>query len=107
MATHHVEDVRDIALVGHRAAGKTTLADALLFEAHAVDRMGNVDDGTSFADTDDEEKSHHFSIDTHVLHAEHEGKYLHILDAPGSPDFIGAALEALVAAETADRKAHV
>ena len=101
MAVHHVEDVRDIALVGHRASGKTTLADALLFEAHAVDRLGSVDDGTSFADTDDEEKSHHFSIDTHVLHAEHEGKYLHLLDAPGSPDFIGAALEALVAAETA------
>ncbi|MFO0937292.1 MAG: GTP-binding protein [Gemmataceae bacterium] len=101
MSAHHVEDVRDIALVGHRASGKTTLADALLFEAHAVDRLGNVDEGTSFGDTDDEEKSHHFSIDTHVLHAEHEGKFLHILDAPGSPDFIGAALEALVAAETA------
>jgi elongation factor G len=101
MAAHHVEDVRDIALVGHRAAGKTTLADALLFEAHAVDRMGSVDDETSFADTDEDEHRHHFSIDTHVLHAEHEGKYLHILDAPGSPDFIGAAIEALVAAETA------
>ena len=42
---HLVENVRDIALVGHRAAGKTSLADALLFEAHAVDRMGSVDDG--------------------------------------------------------------
>jgi elongation factor G len=101
MSVHHVEDIRDIALVGHRGAGKTTLADALLFEAHAVDRQGNVDDGTSNADTDDDEKQHHFSIDTHVLHAEHEGKYLHILDSPGSPDFIGAALESLVAAETA------
>ncbi|MBM3979460.1 MAG: elongation factor G [Planctomycetes bacterium] len=98
---HLVENVRDIALVGHRAAGKTSLADALLFEAHAVDRMGSVDDGTSVADFDDEEHKHHFSIDTHVLHADHDGKHLNILDAPGSPDFIGAALEALAAVETA------
>jgi elongation factor G len=87
--------------VGHRAAGKTSLADALLFEAHAVERMGSVDDGTSVADFDDEEHKHHFSIDTHVLHADHDGKHLNILDAPGSPDFIGAALEALSAVETA------
>ena len=98
---HLVENVRDIALVGHRAAGKTSLADALLFEAHAVDRMGSVDDGTSVGDTDEEEQRHHFSIDTHVLHADVDGKHLNILDAPGSPDFIGAALEALSAVETA------
>jgi elongation factor G len=98
---HLVENVRDIALVGHRAAGKTSLADALLYEAHAVDRMGSVDDGTSVADFDEEEHKHHFSIDTHVLHADHDGKHLNILDAPGSPDFIGAALEALSAVETA------
>jgi elongation factor G len=98
---HLVENVRDIALVGHRAAGKTSLADALLFDAHAVDRLGSVDDGTSVADADDEEHRHHFSIDTHVLHADHAGKHLNILDAPGSPDFIGAALEALSAVETA------
>lgn len=98
---HLVENVRDIALVGHRAAGKTSLADALLFDAHAVDRLGSVDDGTSVADFDDEEHKHHFSIDTHVLHADHDGKHLNILDAPGSPDFIGAALEALSAVETA------
>jgi elongation factor G len=98
---HLVENVRDIALVGHRAAGKTSLADALLYEAHAVERMGSVDDGTSVADFDDEEHKHHFSIDTHVLHADHDGKHLNILDAPGSPDFIGAALEALSAVETA------
>jgi elongation factor G len=101
MSKHLVEDVRDIALVGHRASGKTSLADALLFEAHAVDRLGSVDDGTSAGDTDEDEKRHHFSIDTHVLHAEHGGKHLNFLDAPGTPDFIGAAIEALSAVETA------
>ncbi|HEV3439674.1 MAG TPA: GTP-binding protein, partial [Gemmata sp.] len=98
---HLVENVRDIALVGHRAAGKTSLADALLYEAHAVERMGSVDDETSISDYDDEEHKHRFSIDTSVLHADHEGKHLNILDAPGYPDFIGAALEALSAVETA------
>ncbi len=100
-AKHVVEKVRDVALVGHRAAGKTTLADALLYEAHVVDRMGSVDDGTSMADIDEEERKHHFSVDTHVLHADVNGIHLNILDAPGYPDFIGAALESLAAVETA------
>jgi elongation factor G len=63
--------------------------------------MGSVDDETSVADTDEEEHKHRFSIDTHVLHADHDGKHLNILDAPGYPDFIGAAIEALSAVETA------
>ncbi len=101
MSRYIVQDIRDIALLGHRAAGKTTLADALLYEAHAVDRFGSVDEGTSVSDFDEEEHKHHFSIDTSVMHADFEGKHLHLLDAPGSPDFVGAALEALEAAETA------
>ena len=101
MNKHMVDDVRDIALVGHRSAGKTSLADALLFKAHAVDRLGSVDDGTSAGDIDEDEKRHHFSIDTHVLHVDHGGKHLNILDTPGTPDFIGAALEAMSAVETA------
>lgn len=101
MGRHLVDDVRDIALVGHRAAGKSSLADALLYEAHAVERLGSVDDGTSVADCDEDEHRHRFSIDAHVLHAEHAGKSLNILDTPGTPDFIGAALEGLAAVETA------
>ncbi|HEY1380898.1 MAG TPA: elongation factor G [Gemmataceae bacterium] len=98
---HAVGDIRNLALVGHGAAGKTSLADALLFKAGAVTRRGSVDDGTSYSDTDDEEHKRHFSIDTSVLHADYDGKYLEILDAPGYPDFVGAALEALNATENA------
>src|SRR4051794_2855047 len=98
---HAAGDIRNLAFVGHGAAGKTSLADALLFKAGAVTRRGNVDDGTSISDYDDEEHKRHFSIDTSVLHAEHDGKYLEILDAPGYPDFVGAALEALNATENA------
>jgi elongation factor G len=98
---YHESDIRTIALVGHRASGKTSLSDALLHKSHAVDRMGSVDDGTSVSDYDDEEHKHHFSIDTSILHLEHEGKFVNLLDAPGYPDFVGAALEALNAVETA------
>src|SRR6201993_3768124 len=97
MAKYKVTDIRNIALLGHGAAGKTSLADALLFKAGAVDRRGSVDDGTSVSDFDEEEKKRHFSIDTSVLHLEHKGKHVHLLDTPGYPDFVGAALEALEA----------
>jgi elongation factor G len=101
MAKYHVADIRNIALVGHGAAGKTSLADALLYAAKAVDRHGSVDDGTSVSDYDDEEKKRHFSIDTSILHYESNGKHVHLLDTPGYPDFVGSALEALSAVETA------
>jgi elongation factor G len=101
MAVHAVGDIRNVALVGHGAAGKTSLTDALLHKAGAVARRGSVDEGTSVADYDEEEHKRKFSIDTAVVHADYKGKYLEILDAPGYPDFVGAALQALNAAETA------
>src|SRR5215471_19972627 len=101
MAKYRTEDIRNIALVGHGAAGKTSLADTLLFKAGAVERRGSVDDGTSVSDYDDEEKKRHFSIDTSVLHLEHKGKHVHLLDTPGYPDFVGGALAALNAVENA------
>src|SRR5438445_12721666 len=91
MAKHRVEDIRDIALVGHEQAGKTSLADALLFKAKAVDRKGSVDDGSSVSDYDDEEKKNKYSIDTSVLHFEAQGNKVNMFDAPGKPEFVGAA----------------
>jgi elongation factor G len=99
MASHKVEDIRNIALVGHRAAGKTSLVDDLLFKAKAVDRRGSIDDKTSVSDYDEEEKNRGFSIDTHLLHLTHKGKQIHLLDTPGYPDFVGAALTAMDAVE--------
>ncbi len=101
MAKYKVDDIRNIALVGHGAAGKTSLADALLFAAKAVGRRGSPDEGTSVSDYDEEEHKRHFSIDTSILHLEHKGKRFHLLDTPGYPDFVGAALEGLNAVETA------
>jgi elongation factor G len=100
MAKYRIEDIRNVALVGHGAVGKTSLADALLSKAGAVDRRGSVEDGTSVSDYDEEEHKRKFSIDTSLLNFEFQGKKVHLLDAPGYPDFVGAALESLVAVET-------
>src|SRR5580658_7758317 len=101
MTKYQVGDIRNIALAGHGVAGKTSLADALLFKASAVERKGSVDDGTSVSDYDDEEKKRHFSIDSTLLHLDHQGKHVNLMDGPGYPEFVGAALEALNAVETA------
>ena len=97
--TYHITDIRNIALAGHGASGKTSLADALLFAAGATTRKGSVDDGTSILDVDDEEKRRHFTIDCHLRHLAWAGKQIHLIDTPGYPDFIGNALGALAAVE--------
>ena len=97
--TYHVADIRNVALAGHGASGKTTLADALLFTSGAINRKGSVDDGTSSLDVDEEEKRRHFTIDCHLGHLAWDGKQIHLIDTPGYPDFIGSALSALAAVE--------
>src|SRR5215472_9615365 len=97
--TYHIADIRNIALAGHGASGKTSLADALLFTAGATDRRGSVDDGTSLSDVDDEEKRRRYTIDCHLLHLAWAGRQIHLIDSPGYPDFIGNALSALAAVE--------
>src|SRR5262245_6736782 len=97
--TYHITDIRNIALAGHGASGKTSLADALLFTAGATERRGSVDDGTSVSDVEEEEKRRHFTIDSHLLHLKWADKYIHLVDTPGYPDFIGHALSGLAAVE--------
>src|SRR5438034_8565613 len=100
MAKYSVSDIRNLALTGHGASGKTSIADALLFKAKAVERRGSPDDGTSVSDYDEEEHKRKNSIDTSVLYLDYKGKHVHLLDTPGYPDFVGAALGALNAVET-------
>jgi len=97
--TYHITDIRNIALAGHGASGKTSLADALLFNSGAIDRRGSVDDGTSISDCEDEEKRRHITIDSHLLHLEWNDKQIHLIDTPGYPDFIGNAISGLAAVE--------
>ncbi|MFQ5732440.1 MAG: elongation factor G [Planctomycetaceae bacterium] len=101
MAKHTVEDVRNIALVGHGAVGKTTLADYMLFKAGVNTRAGSIDEKSSLLDTDDDEKERGHSITSSVCHFEHNGKRFNLIDTPGYPEFIGGAIGALRAVETA------
>ena len=101
MAKYKVEDIRNIALCGHGSAGKTTLVDKLLNVTGAVNRPASVDDGTSICDFDEEEKHHKHSIESALVHFDHAGKHFNFIDTPGYPDFIGQAIGALRAVETA------
>ena len=64
MSSYKTDDIRTIALLGHEVAGKTSIADALLFKAKAVDRRGCVDEGSSVSDSDEQEKQLKYSIDS-------------------------------------------
>ncbi len=101
MAKHRIEDIRNIVFCGHGSAGKTTLVDKLLNMTGAMNRPASVDDGTSICDTDEEEKHHKYSIEAAVVHFEHGGKRLNVIDAPGYPDFINQVIGALRAVDTA------
>lgn len=95
MAKYNVPDIRNIALCGHGGSGKTTLADAMLNETGTVKKLASVDDGSSICDFDEEEKAHKYTIETSVIHFEHNGKLFNIVDTPGYPDFIGQTVGAL------------
>ena len=95
------EKIRNVAFVGHRGSGKTSLAEALLFQAGAVTRLGSVADGSTVSDHDEDEKRRTMSISGSLLHAEYEGYKLNIFDAPGDPSFIADALGALRVVEGA------
>ncbi len=101
MAKYRVDDIHTVTLVGHEVAGKTSLADALLFKAKAVERRGCVDEQTSVSDFDDEEKKHKYSIDSAILHMDYKGRRIYLIDTPGKPEFLGPALATLAAVETA------
>jgi elongation factor G len=93
-------DIRNVLLAGHGGCGKTTLADAMLFAAGAVTRKASVAEGSSFSDYEKEEKEHKHSIFSTVLHLEHLGKRINLIDSPGSPDLIGQGIACLPAVET-------
>lgn len=95
MARVKVESIRNLALVGHGAAGKTSLVDRMLFKTGAVSQAGSVDAGTSVCDFDPEEKTHKYTIEAKLTHFPHDGRRFNVLDTPGYPDFIGQTLCAL------------
>lgn len=97
----YAKDIRNIALIGHSGEGKTTLAEAILFNAGAIDRQGKVDDGNSTMDFDAEETSRHISISLSVANCTYKGTKINIIDVPGYFDFECEMLEALSVADSA------
>ena len=101
MAQYATENIRTVALVGHGASGKTTLAEALLTRAKAIPVPGSVERGTTVSDFDPLEKAWQHSLRASVLHLDTDSTRVHLIDTPGFPDFIGQAIGALDAVETA------
>ena len=101
MANFATENIRTIVLVGHGASGKTTLAEALLAKTGAIAAAGSVERGTTVSDFDPLEKTWQHSLRSSIVHLETQGVRAHLIDTPGFPDFIGQAISALAAVETA------
>jgi elongation factor G len=100
MPTYTTADLRNVLFCGHGGCGKTSLIDAILYESKTVGHKGSPVTGNSSSDFEKEEKEHKHSIYSAVLHADHAGKRINIIDTPGSPDLIGAAIACLPAVET-------
>jgi len=99
MAKYATSNIRTIALVGHGASGKTTLAEALLVKSGALPAGGSVERGTTASDFDPLEKAYQHSLRSSLLHFETNGTRVHLIDTPGFPDFIGQSIGALDAVE--------
>ena len=100
MAARNPADIRNVALAGHGGSGKTLLAERLLMQAGAIQRMGTIEDGSTVSDWTEEEKGHQHSLSASCMHLEHDGKLVNLVDTPGLADFMGHAISALPAAET-------
>ena len=101
MAIYTTESIRAVALVGHGGAGKTTLAEALLFKAGAISVKGSVEKGNTVCDFDAQEKSAGHSLNAALVNFAWEGVHVHLIDTPGYPDFSGQATAALAGVDTA------
>ncbi len=95
------QEIRNIVLLGHGGAGKTSLGEAMLHAAKITGRLGSVDEGNSHLDYTDIEKDRKHSVDPAGAHLDHGGKMINLIDAPGYPDFIGEAIYPMAGADVA------
>jgi elongation factor G len=101
LAKYATGQIRNVSLVAHNGAGKTSLADALYFTAGGTNRQGSVDDQTSLSDYEPEEQKRGSSIQTAVLPCDWKGHRINVLDTPGYPDFRGEMMSALRVSDAA------
>jgi len=99
---HHPADrIRNVALVGHRGSGKTSLNEALLFQAGALSRLGSVQEGTTASDSEPDEQRRQTSISASLASFTWRDRKINLLDTPGEPSFVADALGALRVCESA------
>ncbi|NOZ26585.1 MAG: elongation factor G [Chloroflexi bacterium] len=101
MAKYKVEQLRNVALLGHGSSGKTSLSEALLYDSGGISRMGRVENGSTVSDWDPEEQRRGFSVNASIIPCEWQGYKLNILDTPGYMDFIGEVISAVRVADAA------
>jgi len=87
--------IRNVALVGHRGTGKTSLLEALLFRAGVINRLGKIEDGSTVGDWDDDEKRRQLSLASSLAHVERDGLTYNLIDTPGDPSFQADTIGAL------------
>jgi elongation factor G len=93
--------IRNVALIGHRGCGKTSLHEAMLFEAGATRRLGTVGDGSTVSDSEPDEQERGMSIGASVAGFEHDGREINLIDTPGEPSFVADAAAALRVSDAA------
>src|SRR3954454_10491775 len=100
--SHKAADrIRNVALIGHRGSGKTSLHEALLFEAGVINRLGRVEDGSTTSDYEPDEQAREMSIGATVFSFDHDGRKINLIDTPGESSFIADAASSLRVADAA------
>ncbi len=101
MAHKAADRIRNVALIGHRGTGKTSLHEAMLYESGAVNRLGSVGDQNTVSDHEDDEREREMSIGATVASFEHDDRKINLIDTPGEPSFVADAAAALRIADAA------
>src|SRR3954470_6675691 len=93
--------IRNVAVVGHRSTGKTSLVEAMLFQTGAINRLGSTDAGNTTGDWDEDEQKRQMSLSAALCHVEWQGRKINLIDTPGDPGFQGDMIAALRVVEGA------
>jgi elongation factor G len=101
MAVTEPGKIRNVAVVGHRGTGKTSLVEAMLYQSAGVNRLGTVESGTTVSDWEDEEHKRQMTLSATICHADWQGRKINLLDTPGDAGFQGDAIAALTVADGA------